>query len=68
MSRRNPKPLPPKPGWAIYLRTSSQEAQNPENSQRRQRHAIERSLFERTDLPVFSEYVDNLSGRYADNR
>lgn len=68
MSRRNSKRLPPKPGWAVYLRTSSEEAQNPENSQRRQRHAIQRSLFERNDLPVFNEYIDNLSGRYADNR
>jgi DNA invertase Pin-like site-specific DNA recombinase len=68
MGRRNHKPLPPKPGWAVYLRTSSEEAQNPENSQRRQRHAIERSLFERTALPVHNEYSDNLSGRYADNR
>ena len=68
MGRRNSKRLPPKPGWAVYLRTSSEEAQNPENSQRRQRHAIERALFERTSLPVYSEYVDNLSGRYADNR
>lgn len=68
MVRRNNKRLPPKPGWAIYLRTSSEEAQNPENSQRRQRHTIERSLFERSDLPLFKEYIDNLSGRYADNR
>lgn len=63
MGRRNNKRLPPKPGWAIYLRTSSEEAQNPENSQRRQRHTIERS-----ELPLFKEYIDNLSGRYADNR
>lgn len=68
MGRRKNKRLPPKPGWAVYLRTSSEEAQNPENSQRRQRHAIERSLFERNDIPVFNEYLDNLSGRYADNR
>lgn len=68
MGRQNTKRLPPKPGWAIYLRTSSEEAQNPENSQRRQRHTIERSLFERTHLPVYDEYIDNLSGRYADNR
>ncbi|MBZ0294018.1 MAG: recombinase family protein [Anaerolineae bacterium] len=68
MGRRNSKRLPPKSGWAVYLKTSSEEAQNPENSQRRQRHAIERSLFERTDLPVYNEYIDNLSGRYADNR
>lgn len=68
MNRRNSKRLPPQAGWAVYLRTSSEEAQNPENSQRRQRHAIERSLFERTNLPVFNEYIDNLSGRYANNR
>jgi DNA invertase Pin-like site-specific DNA recombinase len=68
MGRRNKKRLPPKPGWAVYLRTSSEEAQNPENSQRRQHHAIERSLFERNNLPVYNEYIDNLSGRYADNR
>lgn len=68
MARRNKKRLPPKAAWAVYLRTSSEEAQNPENSQRRQRHAIERALFERTELPVFNEYIDNLSGRYANNR
>ena len=69
MGRRKRKPLPPKPGWAVYLRTSSEEAQNPENSQRRQRHAIQRLFFEqRTELPVFNEYIDNLSGRFADNR
>ena len=68
MGRRRSKRLPPQPGWAIYLRTSSEEAQNPENSQRRQRHAIEQSLFQRNRMPVYAEYVDNLSGRYANNR
>ena len=70
MARRNKKRLPPKAAWAVYLRTSSQEAQNPANSQRRQRHAITQSLFQRDDdtLPVFNEYIDNLSGRYAKNR
>lgn len=68
MARRKKKKLQPKSAWAIYLRTSSEEAQNPENSHRRQCHAIEKSLFERTDLPLFKEYKDNLSGRYADNR
>ena len=63
MGRRNSKRLPPKPGWAIYLRTSSQEAQNPENSQRRQRHAIHRALLEHSDLPLIAEYVDTMSGR-----
>ena len=63
MSRRNSKRLPPKPGWAMYLRTSSQEAQNPENSQRRQRHAIQRALLEPSELPLVAEYVDTMSGR-----
>ncbi|MBZ0274554.1 MAG: recombinase family protein [Anaerolineae bacterium] len=66
MSRRNPKPLPPKPGWAIYLRTSNQEAQNPENSQRRQRHAIQRALLEHSELPLIAEYADTMSGRTPD--
>jgi DNA invertase Pin-like site-specific DNA recombinase len=68
MARRKKKRFQPNSAWVIYLRTSSEEAQNPENSHRRQRHAIEKSLFERDDLPLFKEYVDNLSGRYADNR
>ncbi|MCA9906200.1 MAG: recombinase family protein, partial [Anaerolineae bacterium] len=65
---RSKKKLQPRPGWAIYLRTSDQEAQNPQNSQRRQRHAIERALISTKNLPVYNEYVDNLSGRYAANR
>ena len=68
MGRQKRKRIPPVSGWAIYLRTSSEEAQNPENSQRRQRHAIEMSLFKRYKMPVIDEYVDNLSGRYASNR
>lgn len=58
----------PQPGWAIYLRTSNQEVQNPENSQRRQREAIHRNLLSVTTHPTYSEYIDNLSGRYAHNR
>ncbi|TVR24694.1 MAG: recombinase family protein [Anaerolineaceae bacterium] len=56
----------PTSGWAIYLRTSSQDAQNPANSQRRQRHAIQQSLLQRSDLPIIAEYTDTLSGRSAD--
>ena len=66
MGRRNLKRLPPKPGWAMYLRTSSQEAQNPENSQRRQRHAIQRALLDPSPLPLVAEYVDTMSGRTPD--
>jgi DNA invertase Pin-like site-specific DNA recombinase len=68
MARRRRQKLPPNPGWAVYLRTSNQEVQNPENSQRRQRHTIKRSLLEPSDFPVITEYIDNLSGRYANNR
>ena len=65
MSRQQNKRTPHK-GWAIYLRTSNQEAQNPANSQRRQRHAIQQSLLHRSDLPVIDEYSDTLSGRSPD--
>ncbi len=68
MVRRRKKRLPPKSGWAVYLRTSDKEAQNPANSQRRQRHTIEQNLFARQNLPLHKEYIDNLSGRYANNR
>lgn len=65
MSRQQNKRTPHK-GWAIYLRTSNQEAQNPANSQRRQRHAIQQSLLQRSDLPIITEYSDTLSGRSPD--
>ena len=69
MSRkRTRQPITPKKGWALYLRTSDQEAQNPENSQRRQRDAIQRSLIERSELSIVGEYIDNLSGRSASMR
>lgn len=56
----------PHKGWAIYLRTSNQETQNPANSHRRQRHAIQQSLFQRANLPIIDEYSDTLSGRSPD--
>lgn len=62
------KKLPPQPGWALYMRTSSEEAQNPENSQRRQRYTIERALLDASAMSVQQVYIDNLSGRYAVNR
>jgi len=63
MGRRNTKRLPPRSGWAVYLRTSSQEAQNPTMSQDRQRFNINHALLERSDLPVVGEYTDVMSGR-----
>ena len=68
MSRHRHQPVQPKRGCAIYLRTSSEEAQNPENSQRRQRHTIEHSFLSREPMPVLGEYIDNLSGRSSHNR
>ncbi|QPC83683.1 recombinase family protein [Phototrophicus methaneseepsis] len=54
---------PPRPGWAIYLRTSSREAQNPKNSQKRQRHNINQALTGDSDMQVVDEYIDVMSGR-----
>ncbi|MBK8030048.1 MAG: recombinase family protein [Chloroflexi bacterium] len=66
MPRRKAKRLPPKPGWAVYLRTSDEEAQNPALSQKRQRFAINTGLVDRSMLPLIEEYVDNLTGRSPD--
>lgn len=50
-------------GWAIYLRTSDEEAQNPESSQERQRFIIQRAVLDRSELPIIAEYADVLTGR-----
>ena len=68
MAKRGKIPYSPQPGWAIYLRTSDKEAQNPENSQGRQRHMIRRALLNDSNLPVSDEYIDNLTGRVSDRR
>lgn len=63
MAKRKRTNLPePKPGWAIYLRTSSDENQKPELSRARQRYAIEKNVLERSEMPVYGEYVDVLTG------
>ena len=61
--RKKKKQILLQPGWAIYLRTSDEEAQNPESSQERQRFIIQRAVLERSDLPVVAEYVDVLTGK-----
>ena len=66
MARKRSKQLSPNPGWAIYLRTSCREAQNPKMSQERQRFNIQRALIERSKLPVISEYTDIESGTKVD--
>ncbi len=53
----------PMPGWAIYLRTSSDENQKPELSRARQRFAIQKNVLERSEMPVYGEYVDVLTGK-----
>ena len=63
MARRKGKGTPAQQGWAIYLRTSDEESQNPEASQARQRFMIERAVLERSDLPVVGLYRDILTGR-----
>lgn len=61
--RKTTLPAPPQPGWAVYLRTSSDENQKPEMSRARQRFAIEKNVLDRTALPVIGEYVDVLTGK-----
>jgi DNA invertase Pin-like site-specific DNA recombinase len=53
----------PQAGWAVYLRTSSDEKQKPEMSRARQRFAIEENVIKRSDMPVIDEYVDVLTGK-----
>jgi DNA invertase Pin-like site-specific DNA recombinase len=52
----------PTAGWAVYLRTSSDENQKPELSRARQRYAIEKNVLERSDMPLYGEYIDVLTG------
>ena len=56
-------PAPPQPGWAVYLRTSSDENQKPELSRERQRTMIQMSLLDSSNLPVYREYIDVLTGK-----
>jgi DNA invertase Pin-like site-specific DNA recombinase len=65
-SRRNrPSSLAasPQPGWAVYLRTSSDENQKPELSRARPRFLIDTNVLQRSDLPLVDEYVDVLTGK-----
>lgn len=62
-SRKKKNIITPTPGWAVYLRTSDEEAQNPEASQARQRFLIEKAVLDHSDMPVFGEYIDLLTGR-----
>ena len=53
-------------GWAVYLRTSTEESQAPERSQESQRRNIHRVFLRDSDLPVIAEYRDTYSGRKTD--
>ncbi|MDK3159372.1 recombinase family protein [Kamptonema cortianum] len=66
MARKPKKTIyTPEPGWAVYLRTSSDENQKPELSRARQRFAIEENVLKRSDMPVYDEYADVLTGTTA---
>jgi DNA invertase Pin-like site-specific DNA recombinase len=54
---------PPTPGWAVYLRTSSDDNQKPELSRARQRIIIEGNVLNHSDMPVIDEYIDVLTGK-----
>ena len=63
MARKKRRIIPtPQAGWAVYLRTSSDENQKPELSRARQRYAIEKNVLDRSDMPVYGEYIDVLTG------
>ena len=53
-------------GWAVYLRTSTDESQAPERSQESQRRIINRVFLKDSDLPVIGEYRDTYTGRKTD--
>lgn len=60
--RKKRTPVPPQPGWAVYLRTSSDENQKPEMSRARQKYTIEKNVLEHSTMRVFNEYIDVLTG------
>jgi DNA invertase Pin-like site-specific DNA recombinase len=61
--RRKATTAPPQPGWAVYLRTSSDENQKPEFSRDRQRTMIQMNVLDMSDMPVYAEYIDVLTGK-----
>jgi DNA invertase Pin-like site-specific DNA recombinase len=64
MTKRKSKvTVAPQPGWAVYLRVSDEEAQNPDASKERQRFYLRKGILERSELLVIEEYSDLLTGR-----
>lgn len=64
IDKRDPAQL----GWAIYLRTSSKEVQNPESSQDRQRFSIRGQLIDPSSIPFYKEFADIETGTTADRK
>jgi len=62
-TRKKAPALPLTPGWAVYLRTNSDENQKPEMSRARQLFAIENNVLSRSDMPVYEQYIDVLTGK-----
>lgn len=56
----------PTPGWAVYLRTSTDQHQKPEYSRTRQRVIIQSAVLDHSSFSVYAEYVDVLSGKNPD--
>ena len=56
------------PGCAIYLRTSSEDAQAPERSLNAQRRQIQDNVLNPFNLEVVEEYTDIFSGRATDRQ
>jgi DNA invertase Pin-like site-specific DNA recombinase len=50
-------------GWAVYLRTSTDDVQNPKNSQERQLHDIRNYLIQPSGMPELKVYAEVESGR-----
>lgn len=54
---------PPQSGWAVYLRTSTDENQKPEMSRARQLFTIETNVLSRSEMAVYDTYIDVLTGK-----
>jgi predicted site-specific integrase-resolvase len=68
MAKKKQKQITLTQGWAIYLRTSTDDAQNPKNSQQHQKHNVMRSLVGPSSLPVINVYSEVQSGRNPDRK
>ncbi len=50
------------PGWATYLRVSDEDKQSPERSFSMQRKTIQDQLLDKSEIGLFHEYQDRVSG------